>query len=81
MTFVPNPQADQDERRMPIRLRVLAADSQLGFFPSDFRVDSARHASNDPLPPSKPDRPHKGIESPVHCIRSAAATFDHLEVI
>jgi hypothetical protein len=32
MTFVPNPQAGQDERRMPIRLRVLAADSQLVFF-------------------------------------------------
>src|SRR3954463_12972307 len=42
--------------------RVQAASSQLQFFVHRFyeRDEQARHASSNPLPPSKPYRPHKG---------------------
>ena len=44
-----------------IRLRERTEYPQLRDVPSDLRVNGARHASHESLPPSKPGRPHVGI--------------------
>ena len=41
-----------------IRLRERTVYPQLTDVPSDLRVNGARHASRESLPPSKPGRPH-----------------------
>jgi len=46
-------------RRCLIKQRERAACPQLRCVPPDLRVDGARHASRDSLPPSKPYRPHR----------------------
>jgi len=57
MTSDPTPQAKAGGRRRLFRRRERAANPQLWFFPSDLRVDGARHASRVRLSPSKPCRP------------------------
>ena len=57
MTPDPAPQA-RTGRRSRSKPRERAANPQLGCFPPDLRVGGARHASCEPLPPSKPERPH-----------------------
>ncbi len=42
-----------------IRLRERTEYPQLTDVPSDLRVNGARHASRESLPPSKPSRPHE----------------------
>src|SRR5688500_19530823 len=61
MAFVPSPSADWEERHGLIRPRAQAANPQLRCFVHRFneRDEQARHASRNPLPPSKPCRPHK----------------------
>src|SRR3954462_9485599 len=43
-----------------IRLRERTVYPQLTDVPSDLRVNGARHASRESLPPSKPCRPQRG---------------------
>src|SRR3954449_3970659 len=43
-----------------IRLRERTEYPQLTDVPSDLRVNGARHASRESLPPSKPCRPQRG---------------------
>ena len=57
MTPDPAPQA-RTGRRSRSKPRERAANPQLVCFPPDLRVGGARHASCEPLPPSKPERPH-----------------------
>ena len=52
----------QEGRSQRIRLRERTDYPQLTDVPSDLRVNGARHASRESLPPSKPSRPQK-VES------------------
>jgi hypothetical protein len=57
MTSSPAPQARTGWTSLLIKQRERAANPQLRCVPSDLRVDGARHASHESLPPSKPCRP------------------------
>src|SRR6185295_5259044 len=57
MTPDPAPQA-RTGRRSRSKPRERAACPQLRWFPPDLRVGGARHAFREPIPPSKPGRPH-----------------------
>ena len=55
----PTTRRGQGRRSQLIKLRERTNYPQLTDVPSDLRVNGARHASRDSLPPSKPCRPHK----------------------
>ena len=57
----PTTRRGQGERHSLIRLRERTDCPQLTDVPSDLRVNGARHASQDPAPPSKPNSPPKVI--------------------
>jgi hypothetical protein len=58
MASSPALQASSEWTSLLFKQRVRAASPQLRCVPSDLRVDGARHASHESLPPSKPCRPH-----------------------
>ena len=55
----PTTRRGQGRRSLLIKQRERTEYPQLTDVPSDLRVDGARHASHESLPPSKPCRPHK----------------------
>jgi hypothetical protein len=57
MTPDPAPQARTGRRSRSIKPRERAACPQLRCVPPDLRDDGARHASREPVPPSKPSTP------------------------
>ena len=58
MTFDPQPPGEAEANAHSlIRLRERTENPQLTDVPSDLRVNGARHAFLDSIPPSKPDRP------------------------
>src|SRR5437868_15506035 len=57
-----------------IKQRERAACPQLRCVPPDLRVDGARHASRESLPPSKPCRP-QGARSHSHCTTSFKSLY------
>ena len=59
MAFDPQPPGEVGANAHSlIRLRERTVYPQLTDVPSDLRVNGARHASRESLPPSKPGRPH-----------------------
>ena len=79
----PTTSRGQGRRHGLIKPRERTDFPQLTDVPSDLRVNGARHASRDPVPPSKPIRPREvsrcaaaGRSSPlpaVHCTPSCAS--------
>src|SRR5688572_15460908 len=63
----PTTRPGQGERHCLIKQRERTEYPQLTDVPSDLRVNGARHASRDSVPPSKPFRPLRG--------RNAVKTF------
>jgi hypothetical protein len=71
----PTTRRGQGRRSQLIKLRERTNYPQLTDVPSDLRVNGARHASCESLPPSKPCRPHeerrsnvrKRANEPFHC--------------
>ncbi len=57
----PTTRRGQGERHCLIKQRERTDCPQLTDVPSDLRVNGARHASHDPVPPSKPNSPPKVI--------------------
>ena len=57
----PTTRRGQGERHCLIKQRERTDCPQLTDVPSDLRVNGARHASQDPAPPSKPNSPPKVI--------------------
>src|SRR5687768_1212422 len=55
----PTTRRGQGRRSQLIKLRERTDYPQLTDVPSDLRVNGARHASHESLPPSKPYRPHR----------------------
>src|SRR5436190_8955723 len=55
----PTTRRGQGRRSQLIKLRERTNYPQLRDIPSDLRVNGARHASCESLPPSKPCRPHR----------------------
>ena len=62
----PTTRRGQGRRSQLIKLRERAEYPQLTDVPSDLRVNGARHASRESLPPSKPYRPTGGACPPSH---------------
>ena len=69
----PTTRLGQGRRSQLIRLRERTDYPQLTDVPSDLRVNGARHASRESLPPSKPFRPLGGKTWPLEpsCIEPA----------
>ena len=55
----PTTRRGRGRRSQLIKLRERTEYPQLRDIPSDLRVNGARHASRESLPPSKPYRPHR----------------------